>query len=442
MEQVERREYARRRKRLMDMMGPQCIAIVPGAAVRHRNGDVEFPYRPDSNFFYLTGFAEPEAVAVLIPNRPQGEFLLFCRERDAKAETWQGVRAGLEGACEVYGADDAFPAADLDDIVPGLLEDRERVFYTMGCDADFDQRLMGWVNQVRGRSRTGVTAPEEFVALSHLVHEMRLYKSPREIRIMRMAAALSAAGHRRAMRACRPGLREYQLEAELLHEFVQGGSRSPAYPSIVGGGPNACILHYTANSGVLSDGTLVLVDAGAEYQGYASDITRTFPVGGRFSAPQRAVYEVVLAAQEAAIRRIAPGNLWIDPHLEATRVLTKGLVQLGVLKGQPTRLIKEEAYKPYFMHRTGHWLGMDVHDVGDYKVGNEWRMLEPGMVMTVEPGLYFKGGTRGLAKRWWDIGIRIEDDVVVTKDGHEVLSAAVPKGVEEIESYMADARAA
>ncbi len=417
------------------------IAIVPAAPVQRRNGDVEFPYRPDSNFFYLTGFPEPEALAVLIPGRAPGQFILFCRERDATAEAWQGRRAGLEGACAEYGADDAFPISDLDDILPGLLENRARAYYTMGCNLELDQRLMGWVNQVRGRYRTGVTAPQEFISLSHIVHEMRLLKSPQEIKLMRKAAALSAHAHRRAMAACRPGLREFQLEAELTHEFMAGGSRATAYPSIVGGGANGCILHYTANGDVLNDGDLVLIDAGAEYQGYASDITRTFPVNGRFAPAQKAVYEVVLAAQLAAISKVIPGNHWNDPHQEAIRVLTRGLIALGILKGALTRLIKEEAYKPYFMHRTGHWLGMDVHDVGDYKVGNEWRMLEPGMVLTVEPGLYLRAGAKGLAKRWWNIGIRIEDDVLVTRDGHEVLSAAAPKQVEEMERWIVHGRA-
>ncbi len=439
---MDKREFMRRRKRLMDMMNSSGMAIIPAAPIRHRNADVEFPYRPDSNFFYLTGFAEPQAVAVLVPDRPQGEFLLFCREHDPALEVWHGRHAGLEGACADFGADDAFPIGDLDDIVPGLLENRERVFYTMGFDPEFDQRLMGWVNQVRGRYRTGVTAPQEFITLSHLLHEMRLFKSPQEIRVMRKAAALAAAAHCRAMEVCRPGLKEYQVEAALLHAFMEGGSRSPAYPCIVGGGANGCILHYTENSDTLNDGDLVLIDAGAEYQGYASDITRTFPVNGRFTPNQRAVYEAVLAAQQAAIQKIVPGNHWNDPHEAAIRTLTRSLVDLGILKGQLTRLIKDAAYKPFFMHRTGHWLGMDVHDVGDYKVGNQWRMLEPGMALTVEPGLYLKAGTKGLAKRWWNIGIRIEDDVLVTPEGHEVLSAAAPKTVAGIESIMLHARAA
>ena len=437
---MQLKEFARRRKKVMDMMNTGGIAIVPTAPVRRRNGDVEYPYRPDSDFFYLTGFPEPEAVAVLVPDRPQGEYLLFCREKDAAKELWHGHRAGLEGACEKYGADDAFPITDLGDILPGLMENRERLYYTMGADPEFDQQVLGWVNQVLSRGRAGVRAPYEFISLGHLVYEMRLYKSPAEVKILRKAAAISSAAHRRAMRVCRPGLKEYQLESELVHEFIQGGGRAPAYPPIVGGGANGCILHYTVNSDTLKDGDLVLIDAGVEYDGYASDVTRTFPVNGRFSPVQRAVYEVVLEAQLAAIKKIVPGNHLNDPHETAIRVLTKGLVDLGILKGRPSQLIKTEAYKPYFMHRTGHWLGMDVHDVGDYKVDGEWRMLEPGMVTTVEPGLYFQAGTKRLAKKWWNIGIRIEDDVLVTKDGNEVLSESAPKTVEQIEAWMSHGR--
>ncbi len=426
----------------MEGMEANSIAIVPAAPLRRRNGDVDFPYRPDSDFYYLTGFSEPEAVAVLIPGRPQGEYILFCREKDPEMETWHGRRSGLEGACEKYGADDAFPISDLGDIVPGLLENRERVFYTLGCDPEFDRRMIAWVNQVRKRSRAGVMTPEAFIAVGHLLHEMRLYKTQPEIRAIRKACAISATAHLCAMRLCRPGLREYQLEAELMHEFIAAGSRAPAYPLIVGGGANSCILHYTANSDILNDGDLVLIDAGAEFEGYASDITRTFPVNGHFSPAQRAVYEVVLSAQLAAIKKMVPGNHWNDPHEEAIRVLTQGLVDLGLLKGRLSRLVRDEAYKPYFMHRTGHWLGMDVHDVGHYKVDGEWRLLEPGMVMTVEPGLYFKAETRGLAKKWWNIGVRIEDDVLITREGNAVLSIDVPKTIQEIESWMAHARAA
>jgi len=296
---------------------------------------------------------------------------------------------------------------------------------------------MGWVNRIRTRSRAGINPPAEFVNLDHLLHDMRLYKSKAEIRDMRKAAEITDRAHRRAMSVCKPGLREYQIEAELRHEFMQGGSREAAYPPIVAGGPNACVLHYTENSDVLRDGDLLLIDAGAEYGYYAADVSRTFPVNGRFTDAQRAIYELVLEAQSAAIAQVKPGNHWNDPHEAAVRTLTKGLLSLGLLKGQLARLLKKEAYKPFFMHRTGHWIGMDVHDVGEYKVGDEWRVLEPGMVMTVEPGLYIPQGIKGVHKRWWNIGVRIEDDVLVTKNGCEVLSAATPKTVDAIEALMA-----
>jgi Xaa-Pro aminopeptidase len=432
---IGRKEFSRRRKQLMRMMGSDSIAIIPTAPVRTRNRDVEFPFRPDSDFYYLTGFAEPEAVAVLVPGRGHGEYLLFCRERDPQMETWTGRRAGTAGAVESWDADDAFPVTDIDDILPGLLERCDRVFYTMGNDPAFDRRILEWVNRLRQGGRSGTRAPDEFISLEHLLHDMRLYKSRSEARVMRTAAKVACSAHRRAMQACRPGIHEYQVEAELLHEFRRAGME-PAYPGIVGGGENGCILHYTANNSELLDGDLLLIDAGAEYDCYASDVTRTFPVNGRFSDAQKALYEVVLAAQLAAIKKVVPGNHWNDPHTAAVRVLTRGLIKLGILKGKPAELIRQEAYRRFYMHRTGHWLGMDVHDVGDYKVGGEWRVLEPGMVLTVEPGLYIPAGSRGVARKWWNTGIRIEDDVLVTRDGHEVLSAAAPKTVDEIESLM------
>lgn len=429
-------EFARRRKQLMRMMGPDSIAILPTNAEQPRNRDVVFPFRPDSDFFYLTGFAEPEAVAVLVPGRPHGEYLLFCRDRDLEMEIWNGRRAGPEGAVEDFGADDAFPIGDIDEILPGLLESRERVFYNMGVIPAFDNRVIGWVNGIRSQSRAGKHAPDEIVSLEHFVHDMRLYKSRAEIQVMRRAANIAARAHRRAMQTCRPGMMEYELEAEYLHEFRKAGGE-PAYPSIVGGGENACILHYTENNAALNDGDLVLIDAGVEHECYASDITRCFPVNGRFSKAQRAVYELVLDAQLAAIEEVYPGNSWNAPHEVAVKILTKGLVKLGLLKGRPASLIKEQSYRRFYMHRTGHWLGMDVHDVGDYKVGEEWRVLEPGMVLTIEPGLYIAAGGKGVPRKWWNIGVRIEDDVLVTRDGHDVLSKNVPKAVNEIEALMA-----
>jgi Xaa-Pro aminopeptidase len=438
---MNKNEFARRRKRLMQSMGKDSIAILPNAPVRQRNRDVEHAYRPDSDFYYLSGYAEPESVAVLVPGRPHGEYILFCRERDPEMETWHGRRAGLEGAMERFGADDAFPITDIDEILPGLLENRERVFYTMGCNSDFDRQVMAWIKLLRQKSRAGVHAPGEFISLDHFLHDMRLYKSAAEVKAMRRAAQISAQAHCRAMQACRPGVMEYQIEAELLHAFMTGGAREPAYPSIVGGGENGCILHYTENESVLKDGDLLLIDAGAEYEYYAADITRTFPVNGVFSQAQRQLYELVLKAQYAAIKKVKPGNHWNQPHEAVVRVITEGLVELGLLKGSVAALIKSEGYRKFFMHRTGHWLGMDVHDVGDYKVGDEWRVLEPGMVMTIEPGLYIPAASKGVAKRWWNIGIRIEDDVLVTREGCEVLTRDVPKEPAEIEALMAAGRA-
>lgn len=433
---MTREEFARRRRQLMRLMGRDSIAILPAAPVRQRNNDVEYPYRQDSDFHYLTGFGEPEAVAVLVPGRPQAEYILFVRERDPARETWDGRRAGPAGAARDYGADDAFPIGDIDEILPGLLENRTSVFYTMGVYADFDQRVVGWVNGLRTQARNGRHPPQEFVALDHVLHDMRLYKSRGELELLRACARIAAQAHQRAMRFCRPGATEYQVMAELLHEFRRHNADT-AYHPIVGGGRNSCILHYRDNNQPLADGDLLLVDAGCELECYASDITRTFPVNGRFMPEQRAVYEVVLEANRAAIARVLPGNHWNDPHQAAVRVITQGLVRLGLLKGRVAALIKSGAYRRFFMHRTGHWLGLDVHDVGDYKVGDEWRVLEPGMVMTIEPGIYLPAGARGVPKRFRNIGIRIEDDVVVTRSGAEVLTARAPKDADQIEALMA-----
>lgn len=431
-------EYSTRRKRLMQMMGKGSIAIIPAAPTTIRNRDVEHRYRPDSDFYYLTGFAEPEAVAVIIPKRKHGEFILFCRERDPEMETWVGPRAGLEGARETYLADDAFPIADIAEILPGLLENRDRVFYTMGCNPAFDQQIIGWVNQIREKARSGVNTPNEFVALDHLLHDMRLFKSRHEISIMRKAAKIAASAHVRAMQKCKPDMTENEIEAEILHHFRQHNC-AEAYPSIVGGGANSCILHYIDNKEPLNDGDLLLIDAGAELDYYASDITRTFPVNGKYSKEQKAIYNLVLQAQEAAIKQVKAGNHWNDPHNAAVKVITRGLVKLGLLKGDVRKLIKDGAYRRFYMHRTGHWIGMDVHDVGDYKVGDAWRVLEPGMVLTIEPGIYIPAGSKKVAKKWWNIGVRIEDDVLVTKNGPDVLTRDVPKNAAEIEAIMAAA---
>jgi len=432
---MDKNIYEKRRRDVMQHMG-SGVAIIPTSPVRNRNRDVDFPFRPDSDFYYLTHFPEPEAVAVLVPNREQGEFILFCREKNPEKEIWDGRRAGLEGACEEYGADDAFPIDDIDDILPGLLENRDKVYCNMGHYPEHDHKLMAWVNEVRAKSRNGVHAPGEFVDLDHILHETRLFKRPEEIRLMKKAAKVSAQGHIRAMQSCKPGMYEYQVEAELLYEFKKGGSEFPAYPPIVGGGANSCILHYTENNARLNDGDILLIDAGAEMDGYAADITRSFPVNGRFSDEQRALYEIVLEAQLQAIEAVKPNNHWNDPHEAALRTLVQGLKDLKLLKGSVDALIESGDYKKFYMHRTGHWLGMDVHDVGDYKIDEVWRLLEPGMVLTVEPGLYVAAGTKGVDPRWWNIGIRIEDDVCVTRTGREVLSSDAPKSIEEIENLM------
>ncbi|MCP5162568.1 MAG: Xaa-Pro aminopeptidase [Hahellaceae bacterium] len=434
---LSKQEFSRRRKALIEMMGAGSIAILPSAHEKARNRDVHFPFRQDSDFQYLCGFPEPDAVLAIIPGREHGECVLFCKERNPERELWDGAIVGPERAPDMYGVDDSFPISDIDDILPGLIEGRDKVFYSMGFDAQFDARLMEWINVIRSKVRNGAHPPGEFVALEHHLHELRLFKSAEEIKLMDRAAKISCEGHRRAMKRSHAGAFEYQLEATLVHAFMEEGARAVAYPSIVGSGDNACVLHYRDNMAELKEGDLILIDAGCEVDHYASDITRTFPVNGRFSAEQAALYQVVLDAQLAAIAEVKPGNHWNHPHDAAVRVITEGLVRLGLLQGTVDDLIANESYKPFYMHRTGHWLGMDVHDVGDYKVGGEWRVLEPGMVMTVEPGIYVAPDCAAVEARWRGIGIRIEDDVVVTKEGCRVLTEAAPKEISEIEALMA-----
>jgi len=429
-------EFARRRQALMNMMGSGSIAILPAAPHYHRNRDTEYRYRQDSDFYYLTGFPEPEAVLCLIPGRAAGEVVLFCRERDREMEIWNGYRAGPEGAVADFGASDAFPITDIDDIIPGLIEGRQRVYVSMGAQPIFDKRLMEWVNSIRAKVRSGAHAPEEFLMLDHLLHDLRLFKSGEELKIMRKVAAISTQAHRRAMQTAKPGLFEYELDAEIMHQFLRSGCAAPAYNSIVGSGANACILHYVENSRQMQDGDLVLIDAGGELDHYAADITRTFPVNGRFSPEQKAIYELVLQSQLAAIDIVKPGMHWNSAHEVVVEVLTRGLIELGLLQGSVEECIRTESYRQFFMHRTGHWLGMDVHDVGDYKVDGNWRELEPGMVMTVEPGLYIAPDCLTVDPKWRGIGVRIEDDVLVTRTGHEVLTQAAPKTVADIEALM------
>ena len=411
-----------------------AVAIIPTAPERVRSRDSHYPYRFDSYFYYLTGFREPEAVLVIAAGE-KARSILFCRERNPEREIWDGFRHGPEGARVAFGLDEAHPIADLDKMVPELLADRAAIYCLLGADARWDARVTGWINEVRARARSGVSAPREVRDVCAVLDEMRLVKGPEEVAVMRRAAAITAGAHRRAMRATRPGRAEHEIEAELLHEFRRHGAQAPAYTPIVAGGERACILHYVQNDAVLKDGDLLLIDSGCELDGYAADLTRTFPVNGRFSPPQRDIYELVLAAQAAAISAVKPGEPWDAPHRAAVTVLTQGLVELKLIKETVEQAIEKESYRRFYMHRTGHWLGLDVHDAGDYKRGGEWRALAPGMVLTVEPGCYIRGG-EGVPDRFADIGVRIEDDVLVTESGAEVLTRDAPKSVRDVEALV------
>jgi Xaa-Pro aminopeptidase len=425
---------ARRRRHLMELAEPDSVIIVPSARERLRNGDSFYPFRQDSDFLYLTGFDEPDAVLVLVPGRGEGEQILFCRPRDPARERWDGPRLGLDGARATLGIDDAFPIDDVDEILPGLMEDRDHIYYALGRDPAFDRRVIGWRTRLRERKRNA-RSPEEFIALDHVLHELRLIKDSEELRCMRRAARISAAAHVRAMQRCRPGLGEPDLTAELMHEFVRNGCE-PAYLPIVAGGRNALVLHYVANDRPLPDDGLVLIDAGCEVDGYAADISRTFPVSGRFTSAQRRIHEIVFAAQRAAIDCARPGHAFDDIHAAACRVLTEGLVDLGLLSGSVEDNLEQETYKRFYMHKTGHWLGLDVHDVGDYRIDGQSRVLEKNMVTTVEPALYI-GAEDDIPAEFRDIGVRIEDDVRITADDPEILTAEVPAAADAIETLMA-----
>jgi len=428
--------YARRRRQLMRMAGDDAILILPSAPERIRSRDTHYPYRQDSDFWYLTGFPEPEAVLVLVPGRAHGEAILFCRERDPDREAWDGPRAGQDGAVDDYAMDDAYPIADIDEILPGLLEGRSRVYYHFGRDTEFDLKLIGWLNRVRAQVRQGAQPPHGFLELGHLLDEMRLFKSRDELRLMQRAADISVEAHEAAMRAARAGVREYELQAEIERVFRRHDAE-PAYGSIIGAGANACVLHYRANNAALRDGDLVLIDAGAEYRGYAADITRTFPVDGRFTKEQRALHELVVAAQAAALAQARAGIPYEAGHNAAVETLTDGLLQLGLLKGKLEKNIADAGYRRFYMHKTGHWLGLDVHDVGEYRIDGESRLLEPGMVFTIEPGLYISPNDASVAAKWRGIGIRIEDDVLVTDEAPRVLTDKLVRSADEIEAFMA-----
>ena len=426
--------HRRRRQALARSMG-RGIAVVSTAPERLRNRDAHFPFRFDSYFHYLTGFPEPEAVVVVVAGEDTPKSLLFCRDKDLAREIWDGFRYGPDAARETFGFDQAHSYSKLDEMIPGLLADQPALFCDVGENSEWDARIIGWLNAVRAQVRTGISAPGEIRDVRRLLDEMRLVKDQTELATMRRAASISAAAHRRAMQATRGGRFEYEIEAELLHEFRSRGAQAPAYTSIVAGGANACVLHYVANDAQLRDGDLLLIDAGCELDGYASDITRTFPVSGRFSGPQRELYELVLAAQAAAIGEVRPGRAWQDPHDAAVKVLVQGFVDLGLCQGSVDGVLESGDYRRFYMHRTGHWLGMDVHDCGDYKRDGQWRALAPGMVLTVEPGCYVRPG-EGVPERFWNIGIRIEDDAVVTAAGCEIITAEVPKTVADIEHLM------
>lgn len=425
--------YAQRRARLAAQLDGG-VAIVATAPERIRNRDAHYPYRFDSYFYYLTGFREPEAVLVLIGGATPRS-LLFCREKNAEREIWDGYRHGPAAAQSVFGFDEAHVITELDARMPDLLADRPAVFAHLGADALWDGRVLGWINTVRGRIRGGISAPAEIHDIHVLLDRMRLVKDGHEIALMRRAGQISAGAHRRAMRATRAGMSEFEIEAELLHEFRSCGAQAPAYTSIVAGGANACVLHYVENNAQLRDGDLLLIDAGCELDGYASDITRTFPVNGRFSGAQRDVYELVLAAQAAAIAAVRPGAHWNEPHDAAVQVLAQGFIDLKLLAGTLDAVLEQETYKQFYMHRTGHWLGLDVHDAGDYKTAGAWLALEPGMVLTVEPGCYIRPAP-GVPEALVNIGVRIEDDALVTAGGCELLSADAPKMPDEIEALM------
>ena len=433
-------EFGARRETFRNAMG-RGVALFPSTPVAIRNNDVEHEYRQDSDLYYLTGFDEPYSLLLLTTEHAEHRTVLFVRPRDPERETWDGPRAGIEGALQRFGADAAYPIAELSKHLPEYLKDVRRLHYRFGADREFDATVLAAIAAVRGKAKLGIAAPREIVDPSALLHEMRLRKSPGEIETMLRAAAITARAHARAMQVARPGRFEYEVEAEILRIFRAHGAERPAYGSIVGSGPNATVLHHRRNDRRMQDGELLLIDAGAEFGYYACDVTRTFPINGCFSPEQRALYQVVLDAQLASIAAVRPGVTVPDVHAEAVKVLVRGLIAHGLIEGPEARALEEESYKPYYMHRTSHWLGMDVHDVGDYFVDKRPRPLEPGFVLTVEPGLYVAPGS-ACDPRWHGIGIRIEDDVLVTPDAGRVLTAIIPKTIEDLERLLAERRPA
>jgi Xaa-Pro aminopeptidase len=430
-----KKEYQARRDKLASRLPANCIAIIPAADEVGRNGDSHYPFRQDSDFYYLTGFNEPEALLVITSGK-KSESILFNRPRDPLQEQWAGRRLGQDNASEILGVGFAYPIANVDIYLRELLADKYAVYYPLSRFPLWEERIKATWKVVKSQVRQGIKAPEAFFDLAPLLSEMRLFKSEKEIELMRRAAEISVNAHKRAMQSVKQSHYEYQLEAELLYAFYHQGCRSVAYNSIVASGHNACILHYTENNHPLKKGDLVLIDAGGEYENYAADITRTFPINGVFSKEQRAIYELVLQAQKAGIACIRPGCAFNEIQRAIVKVLTEGLIDLGILKGTLDSLLEREAYKPFYMHNSGHWLGLDVHDCGQYKIEGKWRLLEPGMVLTVEPGLYLSHDLKGVDSRWLGIGVRIEDDVQVTRDGYDILSNNLPVEIDEIEALI------
>ena len=433
---IKQKEFAKRRQQLMEIAGDEAVIIVRAAAQKIRNRDAHYPYRQDSDFLYLSGFSEHDAMIVLLPQGKSGRSILFCRERDSEREMWDGLMAGVEGAIEKFGFDEAYPIGEMKRRLPRMLRGRERIYYDLGKDSEFDQILIGWMNDFRARTRKKFLAPDEIIALDHSLHDMRLFKSRTEITAMRKSARIAARAHQRAMQLCKPGMNEAEIHAELLHTFTRHQCEA-SYVPIVGGGANACVLHYVANRDPLNDGDLLLIDAGAEYDGYASDITRTFPVNGKFSGPQRDLYQLVLEVQLKAIDEVRAGNPWAHVHETAVEVATSGMIDLGILKGSLDEALEEEYFKGFYVHNTGHWLGLDVHDVGEYEIDGHSRVLEPGMVLTVEPGIYIPPGAMTVDETWRGMGIRVEDNVVVTRNEADVLSSGICKTIDDIEELMA-----
>ena len=429
-------DFSSRRKRLSELVLDDSVILLSSSNIKSRNSDSDYPFRQDSNFYYLSGFNEPESIIVIRPSAKKRKYVIFCRDRDPLREQWDGFRSGQDGAKEVHGADEAYSISLMaDEIMPELLEGSRNIYYSMSSPNGVNLRLNQWLDHIRTNKRQGSEVAENLLlSLDSLLDELRLIKNEDELLLMKRAGEITCEAHIRAITNVCPGMYEYQLESEYLHAFMQGGAKFPAYNSIVGGGNNSCILHYNENSSELKDGDLVLVDAGCEYEHYASDVTRTFPVGKKFSEEQKKIYEVVLEAHQQACAEIKPGNPWIKAQEVSVKVITEGLIDLGLLKGKAEELIKKEGYTKFYMHRIGHWLGMDVHDVGNYKRNGKWRDLEPGMVLTIEPGIYILDSLEDVEDKWLGIGVRIEDDLLVTENGHEVITANAPRDIKDIES--------